>query len=73
MGEHLLKRRRPVPRCASSEGAGDPLDKAEIETAESILEKALALNRAVGDAHLEGRTLIQMARTMGYVNPGAPG
>jgi tetratricopeptide (TPR) repeat protein len=67
----------------NEEGAGDPLDKAEIvcvdasyaatmgelETAEAILEKALALYRAVGDAHLEGRTLIQMARTVGDVNP----
>jgi tetratricopeptide (TPR) repeat protein len=67
----------------NEEGAGDPLDKAEIfrvdasyaatigefETAEAILEKALALYRAVGDANLEGRTLIQMAHTVGYVNP----
>jgi len=67
----------------NEEGAGDPLDRAEIfrvdasyaatvgefETAESILEKALLLYRAVGDAHLEGKTLIQMARTVGYVNP----
>ncbi len=67
----------------NEEGMGDPLDKAEIfsvdasytatvgefETAESILEKALALYRALGDAHLEGKTLIQMARTVGYVNP----
>ena len=67
----------------NEEGAGDPLDRAEIfrvdasyaaligefETAESILEKALALYRAVGDAHLEGKTLIQMAQTVGYVNP----
>jgi tetratricopeptide (TPR) repeat protein len=67
----------------NEEGEGDPLDKAEIyyadaayaatvgevETAESILEKALALYRAMGDAHLEGRTLIQMAKTVGYENP----
>jgi tetratricopeptide (TPR) repeat protein len=67
----------------NEDGAGDPLDKAEIfrvdasyvatigefETAEAILEKALTLYRAVGDAHLEGRTRIQMAHTVGYVSP----
>jgi tetratricopeptide (TPR) repeat protein len=67
----------------NEEGAGDPLDKAEIfrvdaayaatvgefETAESILEKALALYRAAGDAHLEGRTLVEMAQTVGYLDP----
>ena len=67
----------------NEEGAGDPLDKAEIyradaayaetmgefETAESILEKALTLYLAVGDAHLQGKTLIQMAKTVGYLDP----
>jgi tetratricopeptide (TPR) repeat protein len=67
----------------NEEGAGDPLDKAqlyrfdasyvctigEFETAETIFEQALALYRAVGDAHLEGRTLIQMGIAIGYVDP----
>jgi tetratricopeptide (TPR) repeat protein len=67
----------------NEEGAGDPLDKAaiyradaayaatigEFETAESILEKALTLYLALGDAHLQGRTLIQMAKTVGYLDP----
>jgi tetratricopeptide (TPR) repeat protein len=67
----------------NEEGAGDPLDKAqiwscdasyaraigELETAETILEKALSLYLAAGDAHLQGRTLIQMGKTIGYVDP----
>ncbi len=67
----------------NEEGAGDPLDKAEIfrvdaayaetvgefETAESILEKALTLYLAVGDAHLQGKTLIQMAKAVGHLDP----
>jgi tetratricopeptide (TPR) repeat protein len=67
----------------NEEGTGDPLDKAQIfsfdasyartigefETAEIILEKALSLYLAVGDAHLQGRTLIQMGDTIGYVDP----
>jgi tetratricopeptide (TPR) repeat protein len=67
----------------NEEGEGDPLDKAEIlrvdasyaaavgefETAETILEKALSLARAADDAHLQGRTLIQMGETIGYANP----
>jgi tetratricopeptide (TPR) repeat protein len=67
----------------NEEGAGDPLDKAhilscdasyartigELETAETILEKALSLYLAVGDAHLQGRTLIQMGNAIGYVDP----
>ena len=67
----------------NEEGTGDPLDKAEIlrcdasyaatigefETAETILEKALSLYRAADDAHLQGRTLIQMGETIGYAIP----
>lgn len=67
----------------NEEGTGDPLDKAEIyrsdaayaatigefETAEAILEKALALYLALGEAHLQGRTLIQMAKTVGDLDP----
>jgi len=41
----------------------------EFETAESILERALSLYLAVGDTHLQGRTLIQMGTTIGYVDP----
>jgi tetratricopeptide (TPR) repeat protein len=67
----------------NEEGTGDPLDKArifradaayaaavgEFETAEAILEQALALYRAAHETHLQGRTLIQMGETVGYANP----
>jgi tetratricopeptide (TPR) repeat protein len=67
----------------SEEGEGDPLDKAEIysadaayaatigefETAVTILKKALALYRTADDAHLQGRTLIRMGEALGYVKP----
>jgi tetratricopeptide (TPR) repeat protein len=67
----------------NEEGAGDPLDKAhlyrvdasyaaavgEFETAEAILEKALSLFLAAGQPHLQGKTLIAMGETIGYVNP----
>ncbi len=67
----------------NEEGVGDPLDKAEIlhvdaayatavgewETAETILERAFSLYLASGEAHLQGRTLIQMGETVGYANP----
>lgn len=67
----------------NEEGEGDPLDKAEIystdaayaatigefETAVTILKKALSLYRAADDAHLQGRTLIRMGETIGYVKP----
>ncbi len=67
----------------NEEGAGSPLDQAEIlsfdasyarmvgefEMAEVSLAKALALYRAAGDAHLQGRTLIKMGTTIGYVDP----
>jgi tetratricopeptide (TPR) repeat protein len=67
----------------NEEGAGDPLDKAQIlsfdasyartlgdfETAEAILEQALSLYLAVGDPHLQGRTLLQMGDAIGRVNP----
>jgi tetratricopeptide (TPR) repeat protein len=69
-------------RC-NEEGAGDPLDRAriclsdasytatvgEIETAITILERALLLYRRADASHLQGRTLVQMARTIGYVDP----
>jgi tetratricopeptide (TPR) repeat protein len=67
----------------NEEGEGDPLDKAEIyyadaayaatigefETAVTILKKALALYRTADDPHLQGRTLIRMGETLGYVKP----
>jgi tetratricopeptide (TPR) repeat protein len=67
----------------NEEGTGDPLDKAqvlssdasyartigELETAETILEKALSLYLAVGDAHLQGKTLVQMGKAIGHVSP----
>jgi tetratricopeptide (TPR) repeat protein len=67
----------------NEEGAGDPLDEAailradaayavtvgEFETAETILEKALTLYLAVGDAHHQGRTLIQLANAVGHLDP----
>ena len=67
----------------NEEGLGEPLDKAEIfcfdasyarmigefEMAEVILKRALSLYQVVGDAHLQGRTLIKMGTTIGYVDP----
>lgn len=67
----------------NEEGAGAPLDQAQIlsfdasyhraigefETATAILERAVAVYVAVGDTHLQGRTLIQMGTTIGYVDP----
>ncbi len=64
-------------------GAGDPLEKAmilsfdafyartvgEFETAEAILERALSLYLALGDTHLQGRTLQQMGDAIGHVDP----
>jgi len=55
----------PILACDASYAA----TIGELETAETILENALSLYLAVGDAHLQGRTLIQMANTIGYVNP----
>jgi tetratricopeptide (TPR) repeat protein len=65
------------------EGTGDPLEKAqlisfdaswmrvmgEFETAEAALEEALQIYRAAGDAHLQGRILVQMGTTIGYLSP----
>jgi tetratricopeptide (TPR) repeat protein len=67
----------------NEEGAGDPLDRAhlyrvdasyaaavgELETAETIFEKALSLYLAANDPHLQGRTLIAMGETIGPVDP----
>jgi tetratricopeptide (TPR) repeat protein len=65
------------------EGSGDPLLKAqmigldasyiaamgEFETAVSVLEEALAIYRSAGDLHQEGRILLKMAASIGYVEP----
>jgi tetratricopeptide (TPR) repeat protein len=67
----------------NEEGAGDPLDKAriyiadasyaaaigELDIAAVVLEKAVSLYRAAGETHLHGRTLVTMARTIGYADP----
>ena len=67
----------------NEEGTGDRLEKAqlysfdasyartvgEFETAESILEQALSIYLAVGDTHMQGRTLLQMGNAIGYVDP----
>jgi tetratricopeptide (TPR) repeat protein len=69
-------------RC-NEDGTGDPLDRAQLlttdaayaalvgesETALTILEQALALYRAHDDFHLQGRTLVQMATTIGHLDP----
>lgn len=66
-----------------SRGTGDPLEKAgllslraslhkdlgEFEQAEDILDRAIAIYRSLKDEHLEGRTLLQQADTVGYTNP----
>lgn len=64
-------------------GVSDPLDQAlilrvdasyaaaigEFETAFAILEKALAIYATVAHDHFQGRTLIEMGETIGYVDP----
>jgi tetratricopeptide (TPR) repeat protein len=64
-------------------GSGDPftqayivgleaswmIDMGEFETAEAALQEALLLYRSVHDRHHEGRTLLQMAAAIGYVDP----
>jgi tetratricopeptide (TPR) repeat protein len=64
-------------------GLGHLLDKAQIysldasytrtigefETAESILERALTIYIGLNDFHLQGRTLLEMGNTVGFVNP----
>lgn len=65
------------------EGSGDPLLRAQIlsldasyiratgefDTAVSVLEEALQIHRAAGDLHQQGRVLLQMGTTIGYVEP----
>jgi tetratricopeptide (TPR) repeat protein len=64
------------------EGTGDPLERAQLvsfdaswmrmmghfETAEAALGEALQLYRAAGDAHMQGRTLLQMGDAIGYAD-----
>ncbi|HKH50174.1 MAG TPA: tetratricopeptide repeat protein [Thermoanaerobaculia bacterium] len=64
-------------------GTGDPLEEAnllcleagyirdmgEFETAETALEEALKLYEEVGDAHLQGRTLLKMGDAIGDIHP----
>jgi len=41
----------------------------EFETAETNLEGALHIYRLIGDAHAQGRTLIQMGDVIGHIDP----
>ncbi|HVT58660.1 MAG TPA: hypothetical protein VHR45_09680 [Thermoanaerobaculia bacterium] len=64
-------------------GSGDPLERAqlisleasylqnlgEFEAAETALAESLAIYHAAGEAHLEGRTLLQMGDAIGHVDP----
>lgn len=66
----------------NEEGSGDPLERAQLvsldaswmrmmghfETAESALEDALKIYRAAEDLHMQGRTLVQMAHSIGPVD-----
>ncbi|HEX7181683.1 MAG TPA: hypothetical protein VF756_07560 [Thermoanaerobaculia bacterium] len=70
-------------RILEEEGTADPLEAAyitsleasymkdigEFETAEAALEEALEAYRKARDPHLQGRTLLKMGETIGYVNP----
>ncbi|HSS52688.1 MAG TPA: tetratricopeptide repeat protein [Thermoanaerobaculia bacterium] len=67
----------------SEEGTGEPVEAAyilsleavymrdigEFETAEAALEEALELYGRVGDKHQQGRTLLKMGDSIGYVDP----
>jgi tetratricopeptide (TPR) repeat protein len=64
-------------------GTGNPLEKAQIisldaswikamgefETAESVLGEALSIYQSVGDAHMQGRILLQMGEAIGWADP----
>ncbi len=70
-------------RILEEHGTNDPVERAailsldasymkdigEFETAEVALEEALELYRAVGDAHRQGRILLQMGEIIGHVAP----
>jgi tetratricopeptide (TPR) repeat protein len=67
----------------NEEGTGDPLEKAQLisfdaswmrmmghfETAEAALGEALEIYKVAGDAHMQGRTLLQMGDVIGYADP----
>lgn len=67
----------------SEEGTGEPVevayilslesaymrDMGEFETAEAALEEALELFQRVGDKHQQGRTLLKMGNSIGYIKP----
>ncbi len=67
----------------SEEGTGEPVEAAyilslesaymrdmgEFETAEAALEEALELYGRVGDKHQQGRTLLKMGNSIGYIEP----
>lgn len=44
-------------------------DIGEFETAVASLEEARQIYRQVGDRHLEGRILLQMSTSIGYIDP----
>lgn len=66
-----------------SQGTGDPLEKAnlvsleasllkdlgEFEQAVRLMDQAIAVYRELNDPHLEGRTLLKQAATIGFVEP----
>lgn len=68
---------------ALEEGSDDPVEQAalvsreanllcdlgEFEEAAELLERALALYRDGGDLHFQGRTLLQQALIVGYLEP----
>ena len=68
---------------ALSQGTGDPLEKAtlisfrasllkdqgEFEQAVRLMDRTIAIYRELNDLHLEGRTLLQQAATIGFVHP----
>jgi tetratricopeptide (TPR) repeat protein len=70
-------------RILEERGTGDPAERAsllsleasyikdvgEFETAEAILEEALGIYKAAGDAHLQGRVLLKMGEIIGHVAP----
>jgi tetratricopeptide (TPR) repeat protein len=70
-------------KVLEEEGTNSPMDRAhiiglesgymqdmgEFETAEASLEEALEIYRSLGDAHLEGRTLLKMGDCIGQVDP----
>ncbi|HEX6902238.1 MAG TPA: tetratricopeptide repeat protein [Thermoanaerobaculia bacterium] len=66
-----------------TQGTGDPLEEAgllslrasllkdlgEFERAVAILNEALEIYRSLNDTHLEGRTLLKQAATLGFTDP----